>query len=137
MSESPEPTGQVIKLPGHEYLKRLPLEIHASGFITREQAEAASGSFTPVRKVKERPEPFLTVTFGWPYRVTAKRIDAAVEPYPGRWTHQVMIEIRWLDELARGKPMDKMLRRSGHVEVSKVRTCVRQTGSGSSRSSGI
>ena len=51
----------------------------------------AAVSFTPVRKAKERPEPFLTVTFGLPHRVTANRIDAAVEPYPGRWTHHVMI----------------------------------------------
>ena len=58
-------------------------------FFTKHMFAAAS--FTPVRKVKERPEPFLTVTFGLPYRVTANRIDAAVEPYPGRWTHHVMI----------------------------------------------
>ena len=51
----------------------------------------AAASFTPVRKAKERPEPFLTVTFGLPYQVTSGRIDAAVEPYPGRWTHHVMI----------------------------------------------
>ena len=51
----------------------------------------AAASFTPVRKKKERPEPFLTVTFCLPHRVTANRIDAAAEPYPGRWTHHVMI----------------------------------------------
>ena len=51
----------------------------------------AAISFTLVRKAKERPEPFLTVTFGLPCRVTSSRIDAAAEPYPGRWTHHVMI----------------------------------------------
>ena len=51
----------------------------------------AAVSFTPVRKAKDRPEPFLTVTFGLPYRVTSQRIDASAEPYPGRWTHHVMI----------------------------------------------
>ena len=51
----------------------------------------AAASFTPVRKAKERPEPFLTVTFGLPYQIASNRIDAAVEPYPGRWTHHVMI----------------------------------------------
>ena len=58
-------------------------------FFTKHMFGAAS--FTPVRKAKERPEPFLTVTFGLPYRVTANRIDAAVEPYPGRWTYHVTI----------------------------------------------
>ena len=58
-------------------------------FFTKHMFAAAS--FTPVRKAKERPEPFLTVTFGLRYRVTSPRIDVATEPYPGRWTHHVMI----------------------------------------------
>ena len=51
----------------------------------------AAVSFTPVRKAKERPDPFLTITFGLPYRKESLRIDAAAEPYPNRWTHHVMI----------------------------------------------
>ena len=51
----------------------------------------AAVSFTPVRKAKERPEPFLTVTFGLRRRIASPRIDAAAEPYPGRWTHHVLI----------------------------------------------
>ena len=34
---------------------------------------------------------FLTVTFGLGYRKESPRIDAATEPYPGRWTHHVMV----------------------------------------------
>lgn len=48
-------------------------------------------SFLPVRKKKERPESYIVVTFGLGYRVESPRIDAAVEPYPGRWTHHVLI----------------------------------------------
>ena len=51
----------------------------------------AAVSFTPVRKAKDRPKPFLTITFGLPYRKESPRIDVAVEPYPNRWTHHVMI----------------------------------------------
>jgi hypothetical protein len=51
----------------------------------------AAVSFTPVRKAKERPKPFLTITFGLPYRKESDRIDVAVEAYPNRWTHHVMI----------------------------------------------
>lgn len=51
----------------------------------------AAVSFTPVRRAKERPDPYLTITFGLPYRIGSDRIDAAVEPYPNRWTHHVMI----------------------------------------------
>lgn len=44
-------------------------------------------SFLPVRKAKERPAVYIVVTFGLGYRARSPRIDAAVEPYPGRWTH--------------------------------------------------
>ena len=48
-------------------------------------------SFLPVRKAKERPEVYIVVTFGLGYRVRSPRIDAAVEPYPGRFTHHVLV----------------------------------------------
>ena len=51
----------------------------------------AAVSFTPVRRAKNRPNPFLTVTFGLPYKKESSRIDIATEPYPHRWTHHVMI----------------------------------------------
>ena len=48
-------------------------------------------SFNPCRKAKERPAVWMTVTFGLGYRKGSPRIDAATEPYPGRWTHHVMV----------------------------------------------
>lgn len=51
----------------------------------------ACASFLPVRRAKDRPNPWLTVTFSLPERVASERIDAATEPYPRRWTHHVMI----------------------------------------------
>ena len=51
----------------------------------------AAVSFAPVRKAKDRPKPFLTITFGLSYRKESARIDVATEPYPNRWTHHVMI----------------------------------------------
>lgn len=48
-------------------------------------------SFTPCRKAAQRPPVWLTVTFGLGYRKESSRIDIAVEPYPNRWTHHVMI----------------------------------------------
>lgn len=50
-------------------------------------------SFLPVRKAKERPQIYIVVTFGLGYRVDSPRIDAAVEPYPGRFTHHVLISV--------------------------------------------
>ena len=48
-------------------------------------------SFLPVRKAKERPEAYITVSFGLGYKKESPRIDAASEPYPNRWTHHVLI----------------------------------------------
>ncbi|MGM9549404.1 MAG: DUF5655 domain-containing protein [Faecousia sp.] len=48
-------------------------------------------SFNPCRKAKECPAVWVTVTFGLGYRKESPRIDVATEPYPGRWTHHVMV----------------------------------------------
>lgn len=48
-------------------------------------------SFLPVRKVKERPDIYIVVTFGLNYKKESLRIDVATEPYPNRWTHHILI----------------------------------------------
>ena len=48
-------------------------------------------SFNPCRSAKNRPAVWVTVTFGLGYRKKSPRIDVATEPYPGRWTHHVMV----------------------------------------------
>ena len=48
-------------------------------------------SFNPCRRTKERPEVWMTVTFGLSYRKDSTRIDMATESYPNRWTHHVMV----------------------------------------------
>ena len=91
--------GHPAALPLYEKLKgcilaevpetRIEVKKTQISFFTKHMFAAVS--FTPVRKAKERPDPFLTVTFGLRYRNTSARIAAAAEPYPGRWTHHVMI----------------------------------------------
>ena len=48
-------------------------------------------SFNPCRKAKDCPAVWMTVTFGLGCRKGSSRIDIATEPYPGRWTHHVMV----------------------------------------------
>lgn len=48
-------------------------------------------SFLPCRRAKDRPAVWVTVTFGPGYRKESPRINAATEPYPGRWTHHVLV----------------------------------------------
>ena len=66
-------------------------------------------SFNPCRKAKNRPEIWMTITFGLGYRIDSPRIDVATEPYPNRWTHHVMVGnvdeidvelMRWIAEAA-------------------------------------
>lgn len=48
-------------------------------------------SFAPVRKAKDRPKTYITVTFGLSHQKFSPRIAVAAEPYPNRWTHHVMV----------------------------------------------
>lgn len=46
----------------------------------------------PIRKIKNRPDVYIVVSFGLPYRVDSSRIVQSTEPYPNRWTHHVIIQ---------------------------------------------
>ena len=46
----------------------------------------------PVRRKKAWPEHCLLVTFGLSFRLDSPRIAVAVEPYPNRWTHHVVVD---------------------------------------------
>ena len=45
----------------------------------------------PLRRRKGWPKQALLVTLGLPYRLDSPRVAVAVEPYPGRWTHHVLV----------------------------------------------
>lgn len=55
----------------------------------------------PLRRKKAWPAQCLLVTFGWNARCISPRIAVATEPYPGRWTHHVV--------LARAEEIDREL----------------------------
>ena len=61
----------------------------------------------PWRKLKGWPEKYALVSFGLGWKLEDPRIIQAVEPYPGRWTHHVLLEkpedvdgqlMDWLDQ---------------------------------------
>lgn len=69
----------------------------------------------PWRRLKAWPEKYVLVSFGLGRRLENPRIVQAAEPYPGRWTHHVLLEkpedvdeelMDWLD-LAYGFAMTK------------------------------
>lgn len=45
----------------------------------------------PIRKMKDRPDVYIIVSFFLPSCSNSSRIVQAVEPYPGRWTHHTII----------------------------------------------
>lgn len=45
----------------------------------------------PVRRRKGWPEHCIVVTIGLSHRLESPRIAVAVEPYPNRWTHHVLV----------------------------------------------
>ena len=86
-------------LPLYERLERLILEqipdvkikVAKTQISFSNKRGFAFVSFNPCRRAKERPEVWMTVTFGLSYRKDSPRIDVATEPYPNRWTHHVMV----------------------------------------------
>ena len=48
-------------------------------------------SFLPARRAKARPDPYITITLGLNRREGSPRVDQTSEPYPGRWTHHLVI----------------------------------------------
>ena len=61
----------------------------------------------PWRRVKGWLAEYLLVSFGLSRRLDDPRIAQAVEPYPNRWTHHVLVQtpeevdetlLRWIDE---------------------------------------
>lgn len=62
------------------------------------------------KRKKDWPKEFVMVSLGLPYLLESPRVLAAVEPYPGRWTHHIAVTeiaeldeelFRWIDEAYR------------------------------------
>lgn len=61
----------------------------------------------PARRKSERRQGCIGLSIGLPARVESERFHSAVEPYPGRWTHHMLLSsereidaelIAWLRE---------------------------------------
>ena len=59
--------------------------------ITLRNRYVFAGVSLPWRRVKGWPEVYLLLSFGLSYRKEDPRIVQAVEPYPNRWTHHVLL----------------------------------------------
>ncbi len=48
-------------------------------------------SFARVKRKAELPKGYMAVTLGLPFPLESERIAVKTEPYPGRWTHHIVI----------------------------------------------
>lgn len=48
-------------------------------------------AFVSLRRMKGCPEVFIILSFGLDRKILSPRIAVAVEPYPNRWTHHIII----------------------------------------------
>lgn len=74
-----------------EMVPEAEIRVGKSQISFRNRHNFAFVSFLPARRRKDRPETYLTVSFGLDRRVESPRIDQASEPYPNRWTHHVLV----------------------------------------------
>lgn len=51
-------------------------------------------AFVSLRRMQGCPAVYLIVSFGLAHRLASPRIAVAVEPYPNRWTHHVIVGSR-------------------------------------------
>lgn len=49
-------------------------------------------AFVSLRRMKGCPKVFIIVSFGLSHRLDSPRVHMAVEPYPSRWTHHVIVQ---------------------------------------------
>lgn len=80
------------------------VKVHRTQITFRERYGFA---FVSLRRMKGCPEVFLILSFGLGHPLRSPRVAAAVEPYPGRWTHHVIVSdqsqldqelMGWLEE---------------------------------------
>ena len=51
----------------------------------------ASVSFARVKRKAELPTGYMVITLGLPAPLESERVAIKTEPYPGRWTHHIVV----------------------------------------------
>lgn len=77
-----------------ELLRRFPdtrIEVRRTQINFKNRRLYACASFLPVKRKSERPDPYLTVSFGLGGPVYDERIAVTTEAQPNRWTHHVLV----------------------------------------------
>lgn len=59
--------------------------------ITFKNPRSFAAVWLPIRRIKNRPENYIIVSFGLPVPLESPRIAESVEVRPGQWTHHVIV----------------------------------------------
>ena len=92
-------SGHMAALPLYERLEQVLLEAFPGTAVEVRKTQIsfknrhlfACASFLPVKRKAQRPDPYLTVTFGLGRPVYRQRIAVTTEAQPNRWTHHVLV----------------------------------------------
>ena len=98
--------GHPVELALYEALFRAVEETFPAGRVKVQKSQISfygrhlfAAASLPVRRRKDWPKTCLVVTVGLSYRLDSPRVAAASEPYPGRWTHHILVtEAGQIDE---------------------------------------
>ena len=60
--------------------------------VSLDHGHPFAAAWLPVRTVKGRPDHYIVVSFWLGHRLESSREVGAAEPYPGRWTHHVLLQ---------------------------------------------
>ena len=90
--------GHPVALALYEALFRAVEETFPAGRVKVQKSQISfygrhlfAAASLPVRRRKDWPKTCLVVTVGLGYRLDSPRVAAASEPYPGRWTHHILV----------------------------------------------
>ena len=86
--------GRPLELALYEDLFRRLEEAFPDALVKVQKSQISfydGGLFAMASLPKRKGDPGLVVSFGLGRREPSPRIGAAVEPYPGRWTHHLLI----------------------------------------------
>ena len=61
-------------------------------------------SFARVKRKAELPMRYIVITLGLPAPLDSERVAVKTEPYPGRWTHHIVVSTRrnWMKNCFHG-----------------------------------
>lgn len=77
-----------------EVCKRFPqasIRVQKSQITFSNRHVFACVSLARVKKKSELPDPYIVITLGMPMPIESSRIAVKTEPYPGRWTHHIIV----------------------------------------------